>query len=108
MRLTFIISIDPVKGIPLLNFVLHSLNLQTRKNFDVVFYNQTRVSESQVFAQLRVRPQFDCRFFSVERFLGNFPQAFSHVALVNTAYGLKRAEGGKAKGRRRRAVARHD
>jgi hypothetical protein len=73
MRLTFIISIDPVKGIPLLNFVLHSLNLQTRKNFDVVFYNQTRVSESQVFAQLRVRPQFDCRFFSVERFLGNFP-----------------------------------
>ena len=27
------------------------------------------------------------------RFLGNFPQAFSHVALVNTAFGLMRAEG---------------
>jgi len=46
-----------------------------------------------------------------KRFLGNFPQAFSHVALVNTAYGLKRAEGarvGAAGGARRRAVARHD
>ena len=46
-----------------------------------------------------------------KRFLGNFPQAFSHVALVNTAYGLKRAEGarvGAAGGVRRRAVARHD
>ena len=27
------------------------------------------------------------------RFLGNFPQAFSHVALVNTAYNLLRPEG---------------
>ncbi len=27
------------------------------------------------------------------RFLGNFPQAFSHVALVNTAFRLARAEG---------------
>ena len=46
-----------------------------------------------------------------KRFLGNFPQAFSPVALVNTAYGLKRAEGarvGAAGGVRRRAVARHD
>ena len=47
-----------------------------------------------------------------KRFLGNFPQAFSHVALVNTAIGLGRAEGAKPRrfsgGRRRRAVARHD
>jgi GH15 family glucan-1,4-alpha-glucosidase len=46
------------------------------------------------------------------RFLGNFPQAFSHVALVNTAIGLERAEGVKRRlvrgGGRRRAVARHD
>jgi GH15 family glucan-1,4-alpha-glucosidase len=44
------------------------------------------------------------------RFLGNFPQAFSHVALVNSAYALKRAEGAKVgvAGARRRAVARHD
>lgn len=47
-----------------------------------------------------------------KRFLGNFPQAFSHVALVNTAIALGRAEGEKLRrlsgGRRRRAVARHD
>lgn len=73
MRLTFIISIDPVKGISLLNILLHSLNLQTWKNFDVVFYNQTTLSESEVFAQLQVQPDFDYRFFKVERFLGDFP-----------------------------------
>lgn len=65
MRLTFIISIDPVKGVSLLNVLLHSLNLQTRKNFDVVFYNQTLLSESEVFAQLQVRPEFNYRFFKV-------------------------------------------
>jgi GH15 family glucan-1,4-alpha-glucosidase len=27
------------------------------------------------------------------RQMGNFPQAFSHVALVNTAYNLARVEG---------------
>jgi len=44
------------------------------------------------------------------RFLGNFPQAFSHVALVNTAFGLVRAEGRQEKiaGRQRAPVARHD
>jgi hypothetical protein len=75
MRLTFIISIDPVKGLALLNPLLHSLNLQTRDNFDVVFYNQTLLDESDVFAQLRIRPEFNYRFFSIERhqFLGNFP-----------------------------------
>ena len=26
------------------------------------------------------------------RFLGNFPQAFSHIALINTAFNLTRAE----------------
>ena len=51
------------------------------------------------------------------RFLGNFPQAFSHVAMVNTAFGLMRAEGppprkiGKPRkiaDRKRAPVARHD
>ena len=28
----------------------------------------------------------------VKRLVGNFPQAFSHMALVNTAYNLTRAE----------------
>jgi len=27
------------------------------------------------------------------RFLGNFPQAFSHIALINTAHNLTRAHG---------------
>jgi GH15 family glucan-1,4-alpha-glucosidase len=36
------------------------------------------------------------------RFVGNFPQAFSHVSLVNTAFNLsKAAEGGPAERRRR-------
>jgi hypothetical protein len=75
MRLTFIVTIDPVKGLSLLNVLLHSLNLQTRKHFDVVFYNQTLLNEPDLFAQLHIRPQFSYRFFSVERqhFLGNFP-----------------------------------
>jgi GH15 family glucan-1,4-alpha-glucosidase len=34
--------------------------------------------------------EFDPR---AERMLGNFPQAFSHVALVNTALNLSRTTG---------------
>jgi GH15 family glucan-1,4-alpha-glucosidase len=34
------------------------------------------------------------------RLLGNFPQALSHVALVNTALNLSRAEGPALHGRR--------
>jgi GH15 family glucan-1,4-alpha-glucosidase len=44
------------------------------------------------------------------RFLGNFPQAFSHVALVNTAFGLIRAEQSAPRRvytRRSAPVARH-
>jgi hypothetical protein len=75
MRLTFIVTIDPVKGLELLDTSIHSLNLQTRKNFDVVFYNQTRLGEAELFARLRVRPAFDYRFFSIEpqHFLGDYP-----------------------------------
>ena len=45
------------------------------------------------------------------RFRGNFPQAFSHVALVNTAFGLVRAEGPPRQmtaPRKRAPVARHE
>jgi GH15 family glucan-1,4-alpha-glucosidase len=45
------------------------------------------------------------------RFLGNFPQAFSHVAVVNSAFGLMRAEGPprrKISKRQSAPVARHD
>ena len=73
MRLTFIITIDPVKGLSLLNVLLHSLNLQTHTNFAVVFYNQTQFNEKDLFAQLQVQPEFEYQFFSVEHFLGNFP-----------------------------------
>ena len=75
MQLTFIITIDPVKQLSLLDILLHSLNLQTANNFDVVFFNQTLLDESEIFAELRIRPEFRYRFFSVERghFLGNFP-----------------------------------
>ena len=75
MQLTFIITVDPVKGLSLLNTALHALNLQTQKNFNVVFYNQTLFEEAEIFAQLQVRPEFDYRFFSVDRehFLGNYP-----------------------------------
>jgi hypothetical protein len=75
MRLTFIITIDPVKDRSLLDVLLHSLNLQTRKNFDVVFYNQTKANQEELFSESRVQPDFEYRFFSVapENFLGKFP-----------------------------------
>jgi len=37
---------------------------------------------------------------ATERLLGNFPQAFSHVSLVNTAHNLALANGGPARHRR--------
>jgi GH15 family glucan-1,4-alpha-glucosidase len=42
------------------------------------------------------------------RLVGNFPQAFTHVALVNTARNLARAEGGPAADRRARAGSVHE
>src|SRR5689334_13559205 len=75
MRLTFIITIDPVKERELLDFQLHSLNLQTRKNFDVIFFNQTRASQEELFGERRIVPDFEYRFFSVapKDFFGRFP-----------------------------------
>jgi hypothetical protein len=73
MRLTFIVTIDPVKGLPLLNTLIHSLNLQTQKNFNVVLYNQLPINETEMFARLQIHPEFAYRCFSVERFLGNYP-----------------------------------
>jgi GH15 family glucan-1,4-alpha-glucosidase len=42
------------------------------------------------------------------RQLGNFPQAFSHVALVNTAFNLTRAQGPAEQRSARRAAAEHE
>ena len=75
MHLTFIVTIDPVKDLPLLNILIHSFNLQTSKTFDVVFYNQTPLEESEVFARLEVSPQFGYRWFGIEKedLLGKYP-----------------------------------
>jgi hypothetical protein len=72
---TFIVTIDPVKGLSLLDVLTHSLNLQTRKNFDVVFYNQTPLDDREVFDRLRIEPAFDYRVIGVDRreFFGDFP-----------------------------------
>jgi len=59
MKLTFIVIIDPVKDISLLNILIHPLNLQTTKSFNVIFYNQTLMDEAVIFSRLNVRPTFD-------------------------------------------------
>jgi GH15 family glucan-1,4-alpha-glucosidase len=48
--------------------------------------------------------EFDPR---LARQVGNFPQAFSHVALVNTAYNLTRAQGPAQQRADRRKARRH-
>jgi hypothetical protein len=75
MQLTFIVTIDPIKDPALLNALVHSLNLQTGKNFDVVFYNQTRLAEEEILRRLRVAPRFPRTFTSVprENFFGDYP-----------------------------------
>jgi hypothetical protein len=75
MELSFIVTIDPVKDIAILNILIHSLNLQTRKAFNVIFYNQTLMNEKELFSELSVRPDFDYQIFSVgkEYFLGKYP-----------------------------------
>jgi hypothetical protein len=75
MKLTFIITIDPVKDVSLLNVLIHSLNLQTSKAFNVAFYNQTLMDEHTIFSGLAVRPAFDYRFYSIEKknFFGKYP-----------------------------------
>ena len=75
MTLDFLITIDPVKPLRFLNVIIHSLNLQTNKNFQVIFYNQTLHSEQELLDMLTVRPNFPYKFFSVDRryFLGKYP-----------------------------------
>lgn len=75
MKITFVVTIDPVKDLRLLGLLVHSLNLQTCQAFDVVFYNQTLLSEDDIFSRLSVQPRFPYRFFGIERgdFCGNYP-----------------------------------
>jgi len=75
VHLTVIVTIDPVKTIGNLDVLVHSLNLQTTRAFDVVFYNQTPLTDSDILDQLTVRPTFPFRFLGVpaEDFLGAYP-----------------------------------
>ncbi len=87
MKLSFIVTIDPVKDIAILNALIHSLNLQTRKAFNVIFYNQTLMSEKEIFSRLSITPDFDYQVFAIgkEYFLGKYPiwdlYAFHNVLL---------------------------
>jgi GH15 family glucan-1,4-alpha-glucosidase len=74
---------------------------------------QGRVDEArELFARLLslrndvglLAEEYDPR---LSRQVGNFPQAFSHVALVNTAYNLTRAQGPAQQRADRRKARRH-
>src|SRR5690242_8525007 len=75
MRLTLLVTIDSVNPLRLLDVLIHSLNLQTSANFDVVFCNQTLHSESRLREQLRCEPRFVHSFWTVpgSDFLGEHP-----------------------------------
>jgi hypothetical protein len=75
MHLTILVTIDPVKPLPLLNILIHSLNLQTSQSFDVIFFNQTHHPESHIRKQLRCVPRFPHSYWTLPRanFLGNYP-----------------------------------
>src|SRR5690242_11282378 len=75
MRLTLLVTIDSVKPLRLLDVLIHSLNLQTSDDFDVVFFNQTPLPESQLQAQLRCAPLFPHSYWTLPHsdFLGEHP-----------------------------------
>jgi len=75
MTLTFIVTIDPVKDVSIMNVLVHSLNLQTSKGFNVIFNNQTLMNEKEIFSKLSVKPAFDYQVFNIEPecFLGKYP-----------------------------------
>jgi hypothetical protein len=75
MRLTLLVTIDSVKPLGLLDVLIHSLNLQTSQDFDVVFFNQTTLPESQLRRQLRCAPRFPHSYWTLPStdFLGQHP-----------------------------------
>ena len=75
MRLTLLVTIDSVKPLRLLDILIHSLNLQTSQDFDVVFFNQTRCPESRLRGELRCAPRFSHSYWTLPRsdFLGEHP-----------------------------------
>lgn len=75
MRLTLLVTIDSVKPLQLLDTLIHSLNLQTSRDFDVVFFNQTPHPESHLRARMRCKPRFPHSYWTLPRsdFLGEHP-----------------------------------
>jgi hypothetical protein len=75
MRLTLLVTIDSVKPLKLLDVLIHSLNLQTSRDFEVVFFNQTLHSESHLRSQLQCAPRFPHSYWTLppSDFLGNYP-----------------------------------
>ena len=75
MRLTLLVTIDSVKPLQLLDILIHSLNLQTSQDFDVVFFNQTPCPKSHLRRQLRCAPRFPHSYWTLppSDFLGDHP-----------------------------------
>jgi hypothetical protein len=75
MRLTLLVTIDTVKPLSLLDILIHSLNLQTSQNFDVIFFNQTLLSESHFRRQLQCAPRFAHSYWTLpgSDFFGEHP-----------------------------------
>ncbi len=75
MQISYIITINPIIEFRYLNALVHSLNMQSSSDFDVIFYNQINTSEEEIFNQLEVKPRFPYKFYSVEKemFFNNYP-----------------------------------
>jgi hypothetical protein len=74
-EVTFIVTVAPVKDPLLLSLLVLSLNLQTCRRFNVVFYNHTLADETSRLNELAVKPAFDHEVVSVDResFFGRYP-----------------------------------
>jgi hypothetical protein len=66
VTVTFLVTIDPVKELALLNLLVHSLNLQTCERFHVIFWNQTIHSEQEILSCLARRPAFAHSFCALD------------------------------------------
>ena len=75
MKITYIVTINPIIPLQYLNMLVHTLNFQTSKNFDVIFYNQTRMSHDSIRNSLSIPFEFEFSFFDVEpeSFFGQYP-----------------------------------
>jgi hypothetical protein len=75
MEISYIITISPILELNYLDILIQSLNLQTSRRFNVIFYNQTLVDQDKMLESLEVKPDFEYRFFNVDKryFYGKYP-----------------------------------